>query len=163
MTKEKFLSQVGNWDNYKYFLWEALEATKHLKLPVLELGAGMGSTNLLREYCKDEGLEFVTYDYSEEYAKEFGSVHVTNWDLIPWRREWGVVLCDESPGEHRKVSLSLLHHAKIVVAHDTEIVGAGDYQMRPQIIKYKYYKDWETSGAWATAMSNFIDVTKWSQ
>jgi len=163
MKKEKFLSQVGNWDSYKYFLWEALEATKHLKLPVLELGAGMGSTFLLREYCKDEELEFFSYDFHPDYAKEFGSTHVENWDTIPWRKEWGVVLCDESPGQHRKVSLSLLHHAQIVVAHDTEIVGAGDYQMRPEIVKYKFYADFETSGAWATAMSDFIDVRSWLQ
>src|ERR1051326_3845350 len=109
MKKETFLARVGNWDSYKYFLWMALESTKNLKLPVLELGAGEGSTFLLRQYCKEEELEFCSYDFHPDYAKEFGSIHVTNWDLIPWRREWGVVLCDESPGEHRKVSLSLLH------------------------------------------------------
>lgn len=163
MEKSTFLSVTGNWTSYKYFLWEALEMTKHLKLPVLELGAGEGSTFLLRQYCKDEGLEFFTYDYNPDYAKQFGSQYVENWDIIPWRKNWGVVLVDESPGEHRKISLSLLHHAQIVVAHDTEIVGAGDYQMRPQIEKYKYYQDFETEGAWATAMSNFWDVTKFKK
>lgn len=160
MTKAEFFRVFGNWNSHLMLLWPALETTKHLKLPVLELGSGMGSTAVLRQYCQDEGLEFVTYDDKPEYAKENRSIYVENWDTIPWRKEWGVVLVDEAPGEHRKVSLSLLHHAQIVVAHDTELVGAGDYQMRPEINKYRYHLDFETPGAWATVMSNFYDVTK---
>lgn len=162
MTKQEFLNLVGNWSSHRYLLWEALEATKHLKLPVLELGCGMGSTRYLRQYCEDEGLEFFTYDSKKEYADEFASVHVDNWDNIPWRKDWGVVLVDEAPGEHRKISLALLHHSKIVVAHDTEITGAGDYRMRPELEKYKYLIDWKTEGAWATAVSNTINVNLWS-
>jgi len=113
MTKAEFLSVVGNWSNHRYLLWPALEATKHLKLPVLELGCGMGSTEFLRKYCQDEGLEFFSYDSDANYAKDFGSVYVADWSTIPWRKDWGVVLVDEAPGEHRKISLSLLHHAKI--------------------------------------------------
>jgi len=163
MIKETFFAITSNWTSYKWLLWASLEATKKLKLPVLELGAGDGSTLLLREYCKDEGLEFVSYDFNKKFADEFESIHVENWDTIPWRRSWGVVLCDESPGENRKISLSRLHHAQIICAHDTEKVGAGDYQMRPEIEKYKYYCDWETSGAWATAMSDHIDVRQFAE
>lgn len=162
MTKEQFLARVGNWENHRYLLWEALEVTKHLKLPVLELGCGMGSTEWLRQYCKDEGLEFLTYDSDAEYAWQFHSTHVKNWDSIPWRKEYGVVLVDEAPGEHRKISLSRLHHVKIVVAHDTEPAAEHGYQMRPEILKYRYSIDWQSEGAWATAMSQFIDISKWS-
>lgn len=158
MTKAEFFRVFGNWNSHLKLLWPALEATKHLKLPVLELGSGIGSTAVLRQYCKDERLEFVTYDDKAEYAKENESIHVTDWSNIPWRREWGVVLADHAPGEHRKIALSLLHGSHIIVAHDTEIVGAGDYQMSPEIIKYKYYIDFETPGAWATAMSDIFDV-----
>ncbi len=163
MTKEEFLARVGNWENHRNLLWPALEATKELKLPVLELGCGMGSTEWLRQYCKDEGLEFFSYDSSEEYAKQFNSVHVADWATIPWRKEWGVVLVDEAPGEHRKISLDLLHHAKIVVAHDTEPAADYGYQMRDKLKLYKFMIDFETSGAWASAVSDFIDVTKWSR
>lgn len=159
MTKEKFLRQVGNWNSHLYFLWEALEATKHLKLPVLELGAGMGSTPFLRAYCADEGLEFHSYDSDENYAKEFQSVHIQNWDTLAWKKEWGVVLCDEAPGEHRKISLALLHHAKVIVAHDTEPAADHGYQMRAELAKYKFKQDYQTVGAWATVVSDSIDVT----
>lgn len=156
MTKAEFLDLVGNWSNHRNLLWPALELTSHFSLPVLELGAGMGSTKYLREYCKDAGLEFVSYDSNMEYANQNNSLFVANWDTIPWRREWGVVLVDHAPGEHRKFALQRLHHAKIVIAHDTEPAADHGYQMRDELKKYKFMVDWETEGAWATAVSDHI-------
>lgn len=161
MKKEEFLAITGNWSNHRYLLWAALEATKELKLPVLELGCGIGSTEYLRQYCKDEGLEFFTYDSNKEWAEKYGSTFVENWDTIPWRKEWGVVLVDEAPGEHRKISLGLLHHAQVVIAHDTEPAADHGYQMRAQLAKYRYMVDWTSEGAWASAVSNFINPNLW--
>ena len=153
MTKAEFLAGNSNWDNHRNLLWPSLEITTQFGLPVLELGSGMGSTRFLRQYCKDAGLEFVSYDSNFEYARENGSIHVANWDTIPWRLDWGVVLVDEAPGEHRKISLSLLHHAKIIVAHDTEPAADNGYQMRNILKSFKYMKDFESPGAWATIVS----------
>jgi hypothetical protein len=47
------------------------------------------------------------------------------------------------------------------VIHDTEPIGAGDYQVRPLFSKFKYKVEVQTDGAWATALSNEIDITKW--
>lgn len=163
MTKEQFLARVGNWENHRNLLWPSLEAIKHLKLPVLELGCGMGSTEWLRQYCKDEGLEFFSYDSDPNFAVQYDSVFVPDWDLIPWRKEWGLVLVDEAPGEHRKISLSRLHHAKIVVAHDTEPAADHGYQMRAELAKYKFISEWETVGAWASVVSDHIDVSHFAQ
>jgi len=163
MTKEKFLDLIGNWSNHRYFLWEALQATKHLKLPVLELGSGDGSTKYLREYCKDEGLEFISYDSNLDWAEKTGSIYVANWDLIAWRKEYEVVLVDMAPGEYRKIAISKLHHAKILICHDTEPAADHGYQMREPLSKFLYTKDFTSEGAWTTAASNFIDVTKWLQ
>lgn len=164
MTKQDFLKDVGNWSNHRYLLWPALEATKHLKLPVLELGCGDGSTPFLRQYCADNGLELFSYDYNKEYADKFSVPHVSDWSKIAWRKEYGVVLVDESPGEHRKESIRLLMHAKVIVVHDSEPFGwnASDYRVRELFTKFKYVKDFTAPkpGAWATALSNFIDVTK---
>jgi|SRR6478609_5017482 len=160
MTKVEFLKVFGNWNSHLMLLWASLEATKHLKLPTLELGSGMGSTAVLRQYCKDEGLEFITYDDKMEYAKENDSIYIENWDTLPLRKDYGVVLVDHAPGEDRKIRLPLLHHAQIIIAHDTEPAAEHGYQMRPEINKYKYHLDFETPGAWATAMSDHIDVTK---
>jgi hypothetical protein len=164
MTKEEFLEGVGNWSNHRHLLWPALEATKHLKLPVLELGCGDGSTPFLRKYCEANGLELFSYDYNKDWSGKYNVPHVTNWDNIPWRKEYSVALIDESPGEHRKESIRLLMHVKVLVVHDSEPKGwnASDYQVRPVFDKFKYVLDYESPkpGAWATALSNFINVTK---
>lgn len=161
MTKEKFTQITSNWDSHRPLLWAALEATKHLKLPVLELGCGNGSTPFLKEYCLENGLQLFSYDFNIEWAAKFDAIHVTDWNNVPWRKEWSVVLVDESPGEHRKVSIGKLHHAKVVVAHDTEPAADHGYQMRVPLSRYKYLIDLETDGAWATAVSNYIAVNKW--
>lgn len=158
MTKEDFLERLGNWSNHRFLLWPALEATKHLKLPILELGCGQGSSPYLTQYCKDEGLERMAYDFNREWADLCGGVYVENWDIIPWRRDYAVALVDESPGEQRKFSLQRLHHVQIVVAHDTEPAADYGYLMRDQLKKFRYMLDYESEGAWATIVSNFIDV-----
>lgn len=165
MTKEEFQQDIENWDNHRLLLWPALEATKHLGLPVLELGCGHGSTKYLRQYCLDNGLELHSYDYSAEYAAKFGGIHVTNWETqVPWRKDWGVVLVDHSPGEHRKIAISKLHHAKVVVIHDSEPAGwnASDYQVTAEIEKFKFILHIEPAApqAWTTGVSNEIDVFK---
>lgn len=169
MTKTDFIKDVANWSNHRYFLWEALEATKHLKLPVLELGCGDGSTPYLQQYCKENDLYLVSCDFNKNWAAKFEAAHIERWEDLPdtfWSREYSVALVDESPGEHRKESIQLLTNTKIMVVHDSEPVGwnASDYQVRPLFSKFKYMKDLESierGGAWATALSNEIDVTKW--
>lgn len=163
MTQEEFTKGVGNWDNHRLLLWPALEMTKELGLPVLELGCGDGSSPFLQQYCKDNNLELFSYDYDYNWARKYGATHVTNWETIPWMKEYGVALVDHSPGHHRKEALKKLHHVKIVVLHDSEVPGwnASDYQVRGEIEKYVMYRDLkseEPQGAWATAMSNFYDL-----
>lgn len=162
MKKEEFLTDAGsNWNNHRHLLWPALEATKHLKLPVIELGCGHGSTPFLIKYCEANGLEFKCFDSSQEWAGKFNAEYVPDWNVAEfYRKEYGLAFVDESPGENRKFSLKKLHHVKIVVAHDTEPAADHGYQMRAEIAKYKYRIDYKSDGAWASAMSNFIDVSK---
>lgn len=161
MTKEEFTQGVSGWDNHRYLLWEALEKTKLTRLPVLELGCGDGSTPFLKRYCKDNELELFSYDYNKEWADKYGAIHVPVWNktLDIWSRNYSVVLVDESPGEHRKESLILLKgNALIIVAHDTEPAADHGYKMRTQLANYKYWKDYETVGAWASMVSDMIDI-----
>lgn len=174
MTKEEFLNGVDNWSNHRYLLWEALEATKHLKLPVMELGCGNGSTPFLRQYCSDNGIELYSYDSNKEWADKFNAGYVDDWNKLPhsvnaWIQDYSVVLIDESPGEHRKESLKLLSQGqvKIIVVHDSEPEGwnSSDYKVRPLFSNFKYVKELPSvirGGAWASALSNEIDLTKWS-
>ena len=162
MTKAEFLKDVGNWSNHRYLLWEALEATRHLNLPVLELGCGDGSTPFLQQYCKDNGLDLFSYDFNSEWAIRFDAHHVINWDSsVDWKRNYSVVLVDESPGEHRKTSIRSLINSRIVVVHDSEPVGwnSSDYQVRPEFMRYAYTYDLKSEkpeGAWATWLSNYF-------
>lgn len=160
MTKSEFIPEgTSNWNNPVFLLWPALEATKHLGLPVLELGCGHGITPTLKKYCKDNSLELISLDNTKEWADKFGSIYVPDWNTCEYyRREYSVAFVDEAPGENRRLSLKKLHHVKIVVAHDTEPKADHGYQMRGELAKYKFQLDYESPGAWATVVSNFFDV-----
>jgi len=166
MTKQEFTKNIENWSSHRILLWEALEATKHLKLPVLELGCGDGSTPYLMQYCEDNELELLSYDFNKEWADKFGAVHVTDWaSQVDWKKEYSVALVDESPGHHRRESIRLLTNTKIQILHDSEPLGwnASDYRVRNLFKDFKYFKDHtnEKPKAWTSALSNVIDVTKW--
>lgn len=167
MTKEEFISVIEPWGSHRRLLFEALEATKHLKKPVIELGAGEGSTPFIRQYCKDEDLKFFSYETSREWATKMNSLFVSDWDAqIFWRSQYGVCLLDCAPGEYRKVALMKIL-AEIIIIHDSEPPGwnASDYQVRPLFKNFKFVKDHipQIKGQpWTSAVSNTIDVTKWS-
>jgi hypothetical protein len=86
--------------------------------------------------------------------------------VADWNDVWklnpspGVVFIDHSPGERRAVDL--IHYAdiaEIVVVHDSEPEANRGYRMRDEFYRYKYVRDYKSNGAWATILSNFIDVT----
>lgn len=164
MKKEDFLANLDEWSSHRSLLWKALETTKHTGLPILELGSGPGSTPYLREYCESALLDFHTYESNEEWAEKMNSIYVKNWEIIPWRKVWGVVLIDMAPGEYRKIALRKLDNAQIIVLHDSEPPGhnGSDYQVRNEFSAFKYFKDHEAQRphAWTTILSNIIDVTK---
>lgn len=166
MTKEEFTKDSQGYGSHRPLLWEALEATKNLKRPVLELGAGESSTPYLRQYCKDNDLKFRSYDSDHAWAKKMGVYYNDgNWDKLNcWDIHWGVVLLDLAPGEYRRVALMNLN-AEVIVLHDSEPVGwnASDYRVRPLFSKFKYMIDdipKEKGAPWTTALSNTIDVTQ---
>jgi len=166
MTKESFLHGVGNWNNHLHLLYPALEATTGL---VVEFGCGDGSTKQLHQYCDNRKLR--SYDSNDEWLQKYkhfeNETHklffVKHWDDVELD-SIDVLLIDHAPGERRKVDLGRFANiAKIIVIHDSEPVGwnSSDYQVRPVIDRFKYKCDLKSEikgGAWATAVSNFIDV-----
>ncbi len=157
MTKEQFCDNLNNDVNHRLLLWLGLEATSG---KVVEYGSGHGSTPYLREYCTAWERPFETYDYNKEWAERMSATHVTDWDSIS--PEGSVILIDHSPGERRRVDLAkLADRFEVIVVHDTEPTGAGDYQVRPLLKQFKYVAEIPTNGAWASVLSNTIDVTKW--
>lgn len=158
MTKQEFLKDVTNWDNYKYNLWVALTLTQGA---VVEFGCGQGSTDLLRKYCKETGREFMSFESNQDYARQYNSLHVTDWDTVNLTYV-DVLFIDHAPGERRWVDIKKYANiAKVIVIHDSEPHNKG-YMLDKIWHLFKYKKNFETNGAWTTTVSNFIDVTKWS-
>lgn len=161
MKQALFLTnlQADNNDNHRVLLWKALESTKG---SVVEFGSGWGSTVYLREYCQESKREFQTFDNGEAWAHVHSSTYVpnNNWDALS--PKGSVILLDHAPGERRGDDMARLKdNFEIIVVHDSEPIGAGNYGYEKHWHLFKYRADVKTDGAWATAVSNTIDVTKW--
>jgi hypothetical protein len=165
MRKQDFIKVDSNYNSHLPLLWEALEATKGL---VIEMGMGHGSTPFLSEYCEQRDRELISYENDRGWLEKFSQYthrkhFVIDWNMVSIANNFAsVVFIDHAPGERRKYDISAFSSkAEIIVAHDTEPAADHGYQMRAELAKFKYCFEYETNGAWATAVSNFIDITKW--
>lgn len=163
--KTKFCASGGDLCYYP-LLFIGLEETKGR---VLEFGMGHGSTPLLNDYCTAKKRMLHSFDYNEGWRVKFDNIlnefHksflVTDWGKV-YENEAELIFIDQSPGEERKETIKAYQNTKgILVIHDTEPIGAGNYQVRPLFDLFKYKIEVQTEGAWATALSNDIDITKW--
>lgn len=160
MTKEKFLDNMGTWDNHRALLWQALELTKDSKLPVIEYGAGDGSTPYLRQYCLDANREFISYESNKEWAEKCGSVFIEDWMTADIYKDYSVVLVDCAPGEVRHEIMAVLKDkAEIIVVHDSEDAATGYmmYKVWPLFVYRKNYNK-NGGGAESSMVSNKINV-----
>lgn len=164
MTKQEFFKGVGNWNNHLFLMWPALESTSGL---VVEFGCGHGSTDQLHKYC-DGKRELRSYENNLDWLDKFRHLENENhkfyftkhWDDVELD-QIDVMLIDHAPGERRKVDLvKYANKAKIIVAHDTEPAADHGYQMRDVLKTFKYQVDYQSPGAWASIVSNFVDVKK---
>jgi len=155
----------NNWNSYRPFLYQALEMTKTGL--VLEYGMGDGSTKLLHDYCKSRKRLLHSFESNHEWADKFQHLKtnkhvisvVTDWNMA-FDKSATVVLIDHASGERRKEDVKKYAQTDaILIVHDTEPAADHGYQMRQYFDLYKYRKDYETNGAWATALSNKYDVT----
>lgn len=159
MIQSNFLSNVTPYNDHLPLLWLALEATTGI---VGEFGSGHGSTPYLRQYCVDASREFFTYDNNKDWCIQTGSMLV-DWDEPEIYRDYSVCLIDHAPGEHRHEALAILKDkVQILVVHDSEPAARSGYQLHKIWYLFKYIVHCKSEGAWATALSNHIDVTKWS-
>lgn len=165
MTKEEFLKDVDNFSNHRYLLWEALERTKGL---IVEMGMGNGSTPFLHQYCEENNRQLRSYENNLEWYRKFQSLasknhqlfHIVDWDDVFEDCQFpSVLFMDHAPGERRKIDLEKYQsNAAIIICHDTEPEADHGYQMRPILSRFKYKKEHESNGAWATMVSNFIEL-----
>ncbi|OHB92410.1 MAG: hypothetical protein A2Z57_12070 [Planctomycetes bacterium RIFCSPHIGHO2_12_39_6] len=174
--KNKFIP-TNNDLSYYPLLYKALEDTVG---DIIEMGTGHGSTPLLHEYCTSRRRKLHSYETDkkwlakfEQTANEYHSFTLIDrgaWDACSDQNpNPSVVFIDHAPGERRKDDLiRFKDSAEIIVIHDTEPTGAGDYRVRPLFKQFKYVVEVMSNapnphqaGAWATALSNTVDITKW--
>lgn len=165
--RDKFCAGGGDLCYYP-LLFKAMESTEG---SIMEFGMGHGSTPLLNEYATKNKRPLLSFDYNQEWRSKFDAIlnkyHsselVTDWNKVyESNPAAAVIFIDQSPGEERKFTIERYKHTSgILVIHDTEPTGAGDYQVRPLFDKFKYKVEVQTAGAWATALSQEIDITKW--
>jgi len=173
MTREEFLKNIDNWSNHRILLWPALEAVKGPGKLVREMGCGDGSTEFLERYCDDNNMDLISYDSNAQWADKFNAILIDHWDglLHAWKlagEKTAIIFIDHAPGDHRRKALQFFadnpEMFEIIVIHDSEPAGhnASDYQVRELFSEFKYVKDLEAPApkAWATALSNTIDVTQ---
>lgn len=158
-----FLENLSNWSNHRPILLLALTLTEG---SVLELGSGEGSTQYLRNYCKEKTRSFETCDNNKEWCEKTGAEHIEDWDKLVncvAALSYGVIFIDHAPGERRALdTISLAYAADILVLHDTEEGGAGDYGWDIAWPHFKYRLNYNRlgGGAGATAVSNTIDLNR---
>ena len=137
--------------------------------PVLELGAGYGSTPILHEICAVQGRRLVTVDSDPAWFRRFADLaspqhllkHVPGEgprveEEIASEDRWAVVLVDHSPGERRGAAIAAaMPRADYVVGHDTEELG---YEMEPALASFKYRRDFRKHRPWTTVASMTREV-----
>jgi len=174
--KQQF-TPTNNDLSYYPLLFMALEATKG---EIIEMGTGHGSTPLLHEYATLNKRRLFSYETEKDWISKFEDTANEYHEFTLLSREaWdvcsdlhsspSVVFIDHAPGERRKEDvIRFKDQAEIIVIHDTEPTGAGNYQVRQHFPKFKYCVEVMSNvpnpheaGAWATALSNTIDITKW--
>jgi hypothetical protein len=74
-----------------------------------------------------------------------------------------VVFVDQAPAENRKQLIGeIKNDVDVIIVHDTEIGAEYVYGLSEILSTFKYRLDYQPEGKpHTTAVSNFIDVTKW--
>lgn len=158
-----FLQSVtGNWNNHLPLLLLGLALTN--EGAVLELGSGEGSTPLLRKDCEATCRIFQSFDNSKEWCDKTGAHYVVDWDtFIKDVPAHSLIFIDHAPGERRhEDAIKLANAADVLVLHDTEEGGAGNYMWDRAWPHFKYRLNYNKTGggAGATMVSNKIDVNQ---
>ena len=122
--------------------------------PVLELGAGLGSTLMLHGLCGALNRKLVTLDSDEAWLNKFTNLS-RSWhqlklvnsfhDLAEYKENWGVAFVDHGISEQRGQSvLHLQDTTDIIVCHDTCHYFLYGYE--PTLTSFKYRWNYKPHG-----------------
>lgn len=133
--------------------------------PVLELGAGLGSTLLLHGLCGATRRSLLTLENDAAWMRRFQSYGRTwhRFRLVPdyldrpeYADLWGLAFVDHGMYEQRGHAILQLRHVPVVVVHDTCFPWLYDYVAT--LATYRYRWDWQIGGPQTTVISNRIDI-----
>lgn len=144
--------------------------------PVLELGAGFGSTLLLHGICGAMGRKLTTLESDAEWIKTF--VHYgREWhtikyvphfrELDEYNQEWGLAFVDH--GNTGDLQMSLDRGPSVTALKDTPILVVHDtchpwlYGYDEAFTHFKYRWDWRSQNSYnplTTVLSNTINVAR---
>jgi len=133
--------------------------------PVLELGAGLGSTPALHGACALARRRLVTLDSDPLWLAKFAG-YGRDWhamrlvrsfaDLPEYGEPWGLVLVDHGEARLRGASIAALRHAELLVVHDTDYPQLYGYE--PVLSEFRYRYDWKRMYPQTTIVSDTLDV-----
>jgi len=132
--------------------------------PVLELGAGFGSTLMLHGLCGACGRRLVTLESDQSwlgmfipYRRPWHEIkHVEDFKNLPeYDMEWGLALVDHGIAEQRGQSVEALQHVPLIVVHDTCHPMLYNYDSVLGGFKYRF--DYKVVGPMTTLVSHVID------
>jgi hypothetical protein len=106
------------WMTHLPALFSALLTTTG---PVLEIGAGNGSTPMLRAFCVAAEREFYSLEGNHDWALACDSHFDPSYESLDRmaKQQWGVVFVDHAPEEYRvRVANLFKDSAEIIVIHD---------------------------------------------
>lgn len=156
----KSLGDLGYGSHVSYLV----AAVARTEGPVLELGSGFGSTEVLHEICAAQKRQLVTVDNVGEWLANFfdlaGPGHAVTLakDVNEYARliadqyqRWGVVFIDHAPGESRRDAVEIFRdRADYVACHDSEELG---YNLEDALSTFKYRRDFRRHRPWTTIAS----------
>lgn len=151
---------TNDYDSHRELLYLALKNNSECH-PFAEFGSGFGSTPLLKKYCKEEGINFFSWDTDKEWCKKTGSLYIRTFKHILLPNGY-IIFIDGKPGEERKELLGMHKDKYILIAHDTEEGANYVYGMADVICTFKYRLDYKPEGKPnTTAVSNFVNICEW--
>ncbi len=106
------------WMTHLPALFSALLTTTG---PVLEIGAGLGSTPMLRAFCQAAERQFISIEGNREWADKCGADFDEGYAMLGSliTVQWGVVFVDHAPEQDRvRVANLFRDSAEIIVIHD---------------------------------------------
>ena len=134
--------------------------------PVLELGAGSGSTLLLHGLCGAMRRSLTTLESDYRWLSKFMSfarpwhklISVNSFENLPvYEEKWGLAFVDHGIMKQREASIRALQHVPMLVVHDT--CHPWLYGYEPILSEFAYRWNWQVKGPMTSVVSNSLDVS----